>query len=93
MQTVLRLGATVHRNRRPKQTAFGGAPATRRFPKLYARGCSKSALAPVVHGNRAIAERLRQDQLEPSCSGHPALVQGRAVACDPGVHEQLVLVD
>src|SRR5437868_12145013 len=56
-------------------------------------GCSGSARAPVVHGNRAAAERLRRDQLEPSRAGQPALVQGRAVAGDPGVDEELVLVD
>src|SRR5262245_2640397 len=54
---------------------------------------SKSACAPVVHGNRAAAERLRRDQLEPSRAGQPALVQGRAVAGDPGMDEQLVLID
>jgi hypothetical protein len=46
-----------------------------------------------VHGDRAVAERLRRDQLEPSRAGQPALVQGRAVAGDPGMNEQLVLVD
>src|SRR5881392_3678730 len=49
--------------------------------------------APVVHGDRAAAERLRRDQLEPSRTGQPALVQGRAVAGDPGMDEELVLVD
>src|SRR4029453_7260558 len=49
--------------------------------------------APVVHGDRAAAERLRRDQLEPSRAGQPALVQGRAVAGDPGGDEELVLVD
>src|SRR5262247_1670641 len=52
-----------------------------------------SARAPVVHGDRAAAERLRRDQLEPSRGGQPALVQGRAVTGDPGVDEELVLVD
>src|SRR5215211_5754921 len=56
-------------------------------------GCSESARAPVVHGDRAAAKRLRRDQLEPSRAGQPALVQGRAVAGDPGVDEELVLVD
>src|SRR5438477_12442631 len=52
-----------------------------------------SARAAVVHGDRAAAERLRRDQLEPSRAGQPALVQGRAVTGDPGVDEELVLVD
>ena len=52
-----------------------------------------AARAPVVHGDRAVAERLRRDQLEPSRAGQPALVQGRAVAGDPGMDEQFVLVD
>src|SRR3954469_6745503 len=56
-------------------------------------GCSESARAPVVHRDRAAAERLRRDQLEPSRAGQPALVQGRAVADDPGMDEELVLVD
>src|SRR3546814_7012181 len=49
--------------------------------------------APVVHGDRAAAERRRRDQLEPSRAREPALVQGRAVAGDPGVYEEPVLVD
>src|SRR5687767_1037604 len=57
------------------------------------RGGSESIRAPVVHGDRAATERLRRDQLEPSRAGQPALVQGRAVAGDPGVDEELVLVD
>src|SRR5438046_8041099 len=69
--------------------AFQGA-----WPASWARfGCSESARAPVVHGDGAAAERLRRDQLEPSRAGQPALVQGRAVAGDPGVDEQFVLVD
>src|SRR5438046_8321427 len=69
--------------------AFQGA-----WPASWARfGCSESARAPVVHGDDAAAERLRRDQLEPSRAGQPALVQGRAVAGDPGVDEELVLVD
>ncbi len=46
-----------------------------------------------MHGDRAAAERPRRDQLKPSRAGQPALVQGRAVAGDPGMDEQLVLVD
>ena len=46
-----------------------------------------------MHGDRAAAERLRRDQLEPSRARQPALVQSRAVADDPGVDEELVLVD
>src|SRR5258708_10487293 len=67
---------------------------TTRWPASWARwGCSESARAPVMHGDRAATERLRRDQLEPSRAGQPALVQGRAVAGDPGVDEELVLVD
>ena len=54
---------------------------------------SESARATIVHGDRAAAERLGRDQLEPPRAGQPALVQGRAVAGDPGVDEKLVLVD
>src|SRR3546814_16013747 len=54
---------------------------------------SDSARAPVVHGDRAAAERRRRDQLEPSRAREPALVQGRAVAGDPGVDEEPVLLD
>ena len=46
-----------------------------------------------MHSDRAVAERRRRDQIEPSRAGQPALVQGRAVAGDPGVDEDLVLVD
>ena len=49
--------------------------------------------APVVHGDRAAAKRLRRDQLKPSRVGQPALVQGRAVAGDSRVDEELVFVD
>ncbi len=52
-----------------------------------------SAITPVVHCDRASAERLRRDQLEPSCAGQPTLVQGRAVADNSRVDEQLVFVD
>jgi hypothetical protein len=52
-----------------------------------------STRAPVVHGDRAALERLRRDQLEPSRARQTTLVQGRAVADDPGVDEELVLVD
>src|SRR5262249_30616276 len=48
---------------------------------------------PGVHSDRAVAARRRRDQLEPSRAGQPALVQGRAVTDDPGVDEELVLVD
>ncbi len=46
-----------------------------------------------MHGNSAAAQRLRRDQLEPSRAGQSALVQGRAVAGDPGVDEEQVFVD
>src|SRR4051794_29170309 len=55
--------------------------------------CSASARAPVVHGDRAAAERVRRDQLETSRAGQAALIQSRAVAGNPGVDEKLVLVD
>src|SRR5262249_44966594 len=59
------------------------------YAVTYLPGCT----APVVHSDRSAAERLRRDQLEPSRAGQPALVQGWAVAGDPGVDEELVLVD
>src|SRR5688572_17167269 len=62
-------------------------------PTLSMRLTVMSAPAPVVHGDRTAAERLRRDQLEPPRAGQPALVQGRAVAGDPGMDEQFVLVD
>src|SRR3954465_13645573 len=52
-----------------------------------------SARAAVVHGHRAVAEGVRREQLELARAGQPALVQRRAVAGDPGVDQQLVLVD
>ncbi len=39
--------------------------------------------APVVHGDRTAAKRLRRDELEPPRAWQPALVQGRTVARDP----------
>src|SRR4051812_30841521 len=56
------------------------------------RGCSGLAGAPVMHGDGAAAERRSRDQLEPSRAGQPALVEGWAVAGDPGVDEEIVLV-
>src|SRR5262245_13574841 len=44
-----------------------------------------SARAAVVHGHRAVAERLRREQLELARARQPALVQRRAVAGDPGM--------
>ncbi len=52
-----------------------------------------SVRTSVVHGDRAAAKRRRRDQLQPSRTEQPALVQGRAVASDPRVDENLVLVD
>ena len=46
-----------------------------------------------MHGNNADAERLRRNQLELSRARQAALVQSGAVADDPGVNEELVLVD
>ena len=70
------------------------APVQRRAAQRTVR-CNPllAVRAPVVHGDCAVAERRRRDQLEPSRAGQPALVQGRAVAGDPGVDEELVLVD
>src|SRR3954466_400560 len=61
--------------------------------ELAAMDSCDSARAAVVQGHRAVAERVRREQLEPARAGQPALVQRRAVAGDPGVDEQLVLVD
>src|SRR5262245_45260791 len=52
-----------------------------------------SARTAVVHRHRAVAERLRREQLELARAGQRTLVQRRAVAGDPGMDEQLVLVD
>src|SRR6478672_2433711 len=52
-----------------------------------------SALPPIVHRHRPVAHRLGRDQLQPSRAGKPALEQGRAVAGDPRVDEEPVLVD
>src|SRR6185369_6989689 len=41
---------------------------------------SKSASAPVVHGDCAVSERLRREQLGPPRAGQPTLEQSRAVA-------------
>ena len=51
------------------------------------------ARAPVVHGDRATAERLRRHQLEPARAGQPALVQGWAMTGNPRVDQEFVLVD
>ena len=61
--------------------AATGRAAGVRYNRLLA------ALSPVMHCHRAVAERLRRNQLKPSRAGQPALVQGRAVAGDPGVNE------
>src|SRR5262249_38736065 len=71
----------IHTRDRARELSFDQAAIT------------ESARAPVVHSDGAAAERLRRDQLEPSRAGQPALVQDRAVAGDPGVDEELVLVD
>src|SRR5512145_2562507 len=52
-----------------------------------------AARTPVVHSDCAVAERRRRDQFKPSRAAQPALVKGRAVTGDPGVDEELVLVD
>jgi hypothetical protein len=48
----------------------------------------ESTNAPVVRGDRAVAERLRRDQLESPRTWEPTCVQGRAVAGDSGVDER-----
>jgi hypothetical protein len=60
---------------------------------MYAVTIPLAARGPVVNRDRAAAERLRRDQLEPSRAGEPALVQGRAMGGDSRVDEELVLVD
>src|SRR5688572_32986255 len=56
-------------------------------------GFCELAGAAVVHRHRAAAERPRRDQLELPRRGQTTLVQGRAVAGEPGMNEELVLVD
>ena len=70
-----------------------GGLSTDVSPHFALSGYSESARAAVVHGDRAAAERLRRHQLEPARAGQPAMVQGRAMAGDPRVDEELVLVD
>src|SRR3954469_6258029 len=53
----------------------------------------ESACAAVVHRHGAVAERPRRDQLELPRRGQTALVQGGAMASEPGMNEELVLVD
>jgi phosphoglycolate phosphatase-like HAD superfamily hydrolase len=74
---------------------LGGAAITAvaTADEVAAMDSCDSARAAVVHGHRAVAERVRREQLELARTGQPALVQRRAVAGDPGVDEQLVLVD
>src|SRR5215218_4931279 len=80
-------------SRRPKPTVNWRRSRDAQVPKLCAKGWLESALAPVVHGDCTIAERRRRDQLQLSRTGQPALVQGRAVASDSGMDEELVLID
>src|SRR6185503_8404048 len=75
-----------------RATESSGVAGNGRFASAI-RTVVMSARAPVVHGDCTVAERLRRDQLEPSRAGQSALVQGRAVAGDPGVDEEFVLVD
>src|SRR3954471_9291178 len=46
-----------------------------------------------MYGDGAAAERRGRDQLERSRAGQPAREEGWAVARDPGVDEEIVLVD
>jgi anti-sigma factor ChrR (cupin superfamily) len=61
--------------------------------ELAAMGSCESEGAAVVHCHRAAAERPRREQLELPRRGQTALVQGRAVAGEPGMNEELVLVN
>src|SRR4051794_4983287 len=90
-------GGEIFRDRHPVSPIVlwpSNVPVQRRAAQRTVR-CNRlsAARAPVVHGDRAVAERLRRNKLELSCAGQPALVQSRAVASDPGVDEELVLVD
>lgn len=57
------------------------------------RELASSLRPPIVQGDRAVLERVRREQLEPSRARQSALVQGRTVAGDPGMDEEFVLVD
>lgn len=46
-----------------------------------------------MHGDNAVAERFYRNQFEVSRARQAVLVQSGAVAGDPGVNEELVLVD
>src|ERR1041385_6401217 len=99
MEGLLRGSGRERIVRAAGNAVIGGSRGTRKEgapPSSLHPGCEAwawSARAPVVHGDRAAAERLRRDQLEPSRAWQPALVQGRAVAGDPGGDEEHVLVD
>lgn len=47
----------------------------------------------IVHRHSAISKRCCRDQLDPPCDEKPTLIQGRAVAGNPGVDEEPVLID
>src|SRR5699024_2536997 len=66
-------------------------PAAR--PAGLSEAGATSVVPSVVHGDSAIAERLRRDQIEASGAGQPALVQGGAMTADHRMDEEHVLVD
>jgi hypothetical protein len=70
-----------------------GGPVVLRERCTGTSHCLSAVRAPIVHGDCTVAERLRRDKLEPPGTGQPALVKGRAVASDPGVDEEVVLID
>jgi hypothetical protein len=83
------------RTRKPHGHGYGPC-AHRVAPSAWspARWDSRDSTgAAVVHGHRAVSERPRREQLELTRVGQSALVQRRAVAGDPRMDEQLVLVD
>src|SRR6476646_5260373 len=61
-------------------------------PKLTRDGQPPSVSPSIVQCDRAVAERLRRDQVEASRARQSALVQGGTVAGNPGVDKELVLV-
>lgn len=83
-----------HRRLRVIVRCRSNAPVQRRAAQRTVR-CNPllAARAPVVNRNRAVAERRRRDELEASRAGQPVLIQGRAVAGDSRVHEELVFID
>src|SRR5690606_5676693 len=65
---------------------------TRDRPRTVHRGLL-AGHTPVVHRDHAVSERRRRDELEPTRAEQPTLVERRAVACDPRVDEEPILID